>query len=244
MNIIKSDTKKELGKKAAQLGAEKIRKAIEKKNEANIIVATGASQFEMLEELIKADLEWEKVTGFHLDEYIGLSESHPASFRKYLRKRFVEKVNLSEFNYVNGEVDPQQECNRLNNIISQKNIDVAFIGIGENAHIAFNDPPADFETTEPYIVVNLDEDCRKQQLGEGWFCSFEDVPKKAISMSINQILKSELIICCVPDSRKADAVRRTIEKEISPNIPSTILNNHNNVYLFLDNSSASMLKEV
>ncbi|MCB9208762.1 MAG: glucosamine-6-phosphate deaminase [Ignavibacteriales bacterium] len=244
MNIIISDTKKELGKKAAQLGAEKIKDTIDKKGEANIIVATGASQFEMLEELIKADLEWEKVTGFHLDEYIGLSESHPASFRKYLRERFVEKVNLSEFNYVNGEVDPQQECNRLNNIISQKNIDVAFIGIGENAHIAFNDPPADFETTEPYIVVNLDEDCRKQQLGEGWFSSFEDVPKKAISMSINQILKSELIICCVPDSRKADAVRRTIEKEISPNIPSTILNNHNNVYLFLDNSSASMLKEV
>ncbi|MCB9206385.1 MAG: glucosamine-6-phosphate deaminase [Ignavibacteriales bacterium] len=244
MNIIISDTKKELGKKAAQLGAEKIKDTIDKKGEANIIVATGASQFEMLEELIKADLEWEKVTGFHLDEYIGLSESHPASFRKYLRERFVEKVNLSEFNYVNGEVDPQQECNRLNNIISQKNIDVAFIGIGENAHIAFNDPPADFKTTEPYIVVNLDEDCRKQQLGEGWFSSFEDVPKKAISMSINQILKSELIICCVPDSRKADAVRRTIEKEISPNIPSTILNNHNNVYLFLDNSSASMLKEV
>jgi len=199
MEVIISNTKEELGKKAAGKGAELIRKAVSERGRANIIVATGASQFEMLNELVKEEIDWSKVTAFHLDEYIGIPETHPASFRKYLKERFVDIVSPKEFNFVNGEVDPQKECNRLGVLIGKLSIDVAFVGIGENGHLAFNDPPADFETEESYLVVKLDEACRKQQLGEGWFPSFEDVPEKAISMSITQIMKSKAIICCVPD---------------------------------------------
>jgi len=242
MEIIVSKDKFELGKKAAEKGAGLVNKAIEKKGEANIIVATGASQFEMLSELVKQDIDWSKVTGFHLDEYVDMPVTHPASFRKYLKERFVDKVPVKEFYYVNGDTgDPQAECERLGEIISKKTIDVAFIGIGENGHLAFNDPPADFETEEPYIIVTLDEVCRKQQLGEGWFLSFDDVPKKAISMSIKQILKSENIICSVPDERKAEAVKGTVRSDITPMIPGTILQQHPKIWLYLDESSASLL---
>ena len=207
MKIIISKTKEELGKKAAQNGAELIRKAIEKKGNANIIVATGASQFEMLGELGKEDIDWSKVTAFHLDEYIGLPNTHPASFRKYLKERFVDIVSPKEFHYVNGEINPDEECKRLGKIIAEHPIDVAFVGIGENGHLAFNDPPADFETEVAYLTVNLDEDCRMQQMGEGWFPTLKDVPHQAISMSIKQIMKSDTIICSVPDLRKAKAVK-------------------------------------
>jgi len=242
MEIVVLKTKKELGQKAAAKGAELIRKAIEEKGEANIIVATGASQFEMLDALVQEDVDWSKVTGFHLDEYVGMPATHPASFRKYLKDRFVDKVSLKEFYYVNGDAeDPLAECKRLGEIIKQKPIDVPFIGIGENGHLAFNDPPADFETEEPYLVVNLDETCRKQQLGEGWFPSLEDVPEQAISMSVNQILKSKAIICSVPDKRKAKAVQGTVMSEVSPMIPGTALQKHKAAWLFLDEDSASLL---
>ena len=241
MEIIISNTKTQLGEKAAIKGAEEIRKAILSNGKANIIVATGASQFEMLEALIKQDIDWTKVTAFHLDEYIGIPETHPASFRKYLKERFVSKIPLKEFNYVNGETNPQSECDRLAEIIKKHRIDVAFIGIGENGHLAFNDPPADFETEEAYIVVNLDEACRKQQMGEGWFPNLESVPKQAISMSIKQILKSKVIICSVPDERKAKAVKDSLENPISPLVPATILQNHEAIWMYLDNDSASLL---
>jgi len=242
MEIIVSKDKYELGRKAAENGAELIRKAIDEKGEANIIVATGASQFEMLAELVKQDVDWTKVTGFHLDEYVDMPVTHPASFRKYLKERFVDKVPLKEFYYVNGDTgDPQAECDRLGRIIREKPIDVAFIGIGENGHLAFNDPPADFETEEPYLVVNLDEACRKQQLGEGWFPTLEDVPERAISMSIKQILKSKNIICSVPDERKAKAVQGTVKSEITPMIPGTALQKHPATWLYLDEASASLL---
>jgi len=211
MEIIISENKEELGRKAAIKGADLIKKAIQEKGAANIIVATGASQFEMLTELVKQDLDWSKVTGFHLDEYIGIDETHPASFRKYLKERFVSLVPMKEFHFVNGN-GAEKECKRLGEIISRHPIDVAFVGIGENAHLAFNDPPADFETEVPYIVVTLDENCRKQQLGEGWFPTFNDVPKQTISMSIRQIMKSEHIICCTPDERKALAVKKPWKK--------------------------------
>ncbi|MBN2639401.1 MAG: glucosamine-6-phosphate deaminase [Bacteroidales bacterium] len=240
MDIIVSKTKEELGEKSAFKGAQLINKAIAEKGEANIIVATGASQFEMLNELIKQNIDWTKVTGFHLDEYIGITDKHPASFRKYLKERFVEKVSLRAFHYVSGEGDANQECYRLGEIIKKHPIDVAFVGIGENGHLAFNDPPADFETTVPYIVVNLDDDCRKQQMGEGWFATIGDVPKQAISMSIKQIMKSKAIICSVPDSRKANAVRNTIENEISQIFPASILKKHPACWLFLDNDSAGL----
>jgi glucosamine-6-phosphate deaminase len=240
MEIIISENKQELGKKAAQKGAELINKAIAKNGKANIIVATGASQFEMLEELVKKDIEWSVVTGFHLDEYIGIDETHPASFRKYLKERFVSLVPLKKFHYVNA-TDAENECKRLGEIISRHPVDVAFVGIGENGHLAFNDPPADFETEEPYLVVNLDDDCRKQQLGEGWFPTFDDVPKQAISMSIKQIMKSKHIICSVPDERKAIAVKNTVKSEISPMVPASVLQQHPLTWLFLDKDSASKL---
>ena len=216
-------------------------KAINERGEVNIVLATGVSQFEMLNELVNENIDWAKVTAFHLDEYIGISKTHPASFRKYLKERFVDIVSPKEFNYVNGEADPVGECIRLGNLIGKRPIDVAFIGIGENGHLAFNDPPADFETEEAYITVHLDEKCRLQQLGEGWFPAFDDVPDKAISMSIKQIMKSKTIICSVPDSRKAKAVKCVVENPVAPVVPATILRQHNAAWLFLDKYSSSLL---
>jgi glucosamine-6-phosphate deaminase len=241
MEIIISETKQELGKAAAHRGAGLIREAILRNGKANIIVATGASQFEMLNELVKEDINWSIVTAFHLDEYIGISEAHPASFRKYLKERFVDLVAPREFIYVNGNTDPDEECIRLGELISQYPIDVAFVGIGENGHLAFNDPPADFETEAPYLVVNLDEECRRQQLGEGWFPTFNDVPARAISMSIKQIMKSKAIICSVPDERKSTAVYNTLNSEISPACPASVMRRHPDAVLFLDTQSASKI---
>lgn len=243
MEVIRELNKKELGQKAAKKGSDFIREAIMKKGEANIIVATGASQFEMLSALVKEEIDWTKVTAFHLDEYIGIPESHPASFRKYLRERFASLVPLMDFNYINGENDPVEECSRVGEIILRHPVDVAFVGIGENGHLAFNDPPADFETDDPYIVVTLDENCKRQQMGEGWFPTLESVPEKAISMSVKQIMKSKAIICSVPDMRKADAVRRTLMEPVSPHIPASILRNHGNAWLYLDKDSSFLLPD-
>jgi len=243
MKIIIKKSKEELGKAAAQEGSSLINRAISENRFANVVLATGASQFEMLNNLVQQNVDWSKVNCFHLDEYIGLTESHPASFRKYLKERFADKVNVNSFYFINGENNPKEECKRISEIIKRHPIDVAFIGIGENGHLAFNDPPADFETEEPYIIVELDEKCRMQQLGEGWFPNLESVPDKAISMSIKQILKSKSIICTVPDKRKAEAVFKTITEEISPMIPATILKKHSDTILFLDTESASLLNE-
>jgi glucosamine-6-phosphate deaminase len=243
MNIVISKTKSELGQRAAQMGAQFVNEAISQKGRANIIVATGASQFEMLSELVQADIDWTKVSAFHLDEYIELPENHPASFRKYLKERFVDKINLSQFTYINGENDVEEECSRLNQLIAASPIDVAFVGIGENGHLAFNDPPADFETTEPYIVVELDEDCRRQQLNEGWFASLEAVPQRAISMSIHQIMLSRHIICSVPDERKSRAVQHSLQGKVSPMVPASILQKHHSAFFFLDLESSSLLKQ-
>ena len=241
MELIKSNSKKELGKKAAITGAEFIRKALQTKGTANIILATGASQFEMLGELIKQKIDWQKVTAFHLDEYIGMPESHPASFRKYLNERFVDKVPIGKFYFISGNTDPRAECKRLGQIIGMHSIDVAFIGIGENAHLAFNDPPADFETEESFIIVTMDDDSRRQQKNEGWFKNLVEIPEQAITMSIKQIMKSEVIICSVPDIRKAEAVYKTLNLEISNRCPATILRTHPNTLLFLDQYSSSRL---
>jgi glucosamine-6-phosphate deaminase len=181
---------------------------------------------------------------FHLDEYIGLPITHPASFRKYLKERFVDLVPIKEFNYVDGSSDATAECKRLGEIISRNPIEVAFVGIGENGHLAFNDPPADFETEEPYIIVSLDEACRRQQVGEGWFASLDDVPCQAISMSIRQILKAEEIICIAPDARKAQAVKACFEGPVSPEAPASILRTHPQTTIYLDRQSASTLDHV
>ncbi len=243
MEIIVTKDANELGKAAGSAAATLIRQAIANKGTANIIFATGTSQFETLNQLISEDdIDWSKVVMFHLDEYIGLPVTHPASFRKYLKERFIEKVpSLKAAHLINGEDDANAECNRLAKIITEHPIDVALVGIGENGHLAFNDPPADFETEEPYIIVQLDEPCRKQQLGEGWFETLEDVPRQAISMSIKQILKSKNIVCSVPDSRKATAVKNSLEQQVSNLYPASILQLHPNCTYFLDKSSACIL---
>src|SRR4051794_15306379 len=244
MDIKIMPDKAQMGKAAASAGAEHIRRAIAERGGANIIVATGASQFEMLGELVEQpNINWNKVTGFHLDEYVGLPITHPASFRAYLWQRFVSRLQLPlrAFHFLDGESDPKAECRRVGDIIRRHPIDVAFVGIGENGHLAFNDPPADFETEEPYLVVQLDEACRRQQLGEGWFRTFDDVPKQAISTSVRQIMKSRAIICTVPDERKAEAVRNSAEGEVSPQVPASILQQHKRCALYLDKPAASFL---
>jgi glucosamine-6-phosphate deaminase len=236
--------KEKAGAKAADLGARLIREVIRKRGHANIIVATGASQFEMLNHLIRAkDIDWTRVTAFHLDEYVGMPITHPASFRKYLWERFVSQLPLplAAFHYINGEGDPQAECRRVGALIRKHPIDVCFAGIGENGHLAFNDPPADFKTTAPYIVVDLDEDCRKQQMGEGWFKTLRHVPARAISMSIRQIMKSSTVVCTVPDLRKAEAARNCLRREVTPLNPASILQTHPSCWCFLDKSSASLM---
>jgi len=245
MKFLTFPTKPEMAQAAAKSGAAAIRDTLARDGRASIIVATGASQFEMLNELVREpDIRWDKVTCFHLDEYVGLPITHGASFRKYLWERFASRLPLplAGFHYVNAdEGDPQAECTRLGEIIRRHQIAVAFCGIGENGHLAFNDPPADFETDAPYLVVELDTACRQQQLGEGWFPTLESVPQHAISMSIRQILKSGTIICTVPDDRKATAVKTTIEGPITNRAPASILQRHEGCTIFLDAQAASLL---
>jgi len=236
------DTKQELGKAAAVDAAEIINRAIRDRDVAYVIAATGVSQFEFLDSLVLEPIDWTKVTFFHLDEYAGLSELHPASFRRYLRERIVSRVHPRAFHFIDGEADDvYDECRRVGQLITQQTVDVAFVGIGENGHLAFNDPPADFDTDEPYIVVNLDDGCRQQQVGEGWFKSIDEVPARAISMSIEQILRSREILCIVPDQRKAEAVKASVELKVSPMHPASILQTHERVTLYLDRNSSSLL---
>jgi glucosamine-6-phosphate deaminase len=240
-----SQTKAELGRKAALQGAELIRAALGERGKARIILATGVSQFEVLEVLVGVEeINWSRVEAFHLDEYAGMPIDHPASFRKFLKERFVDKLPqpIGAFHYISTEGDLKSECERLAGLIAGARIDVAFIGIGENGHLAFNDPPADFETTAPYIVVELDEACRTQQLGEGWFPDIEAVPKSAISMSIKQIIDSRVIVCSVPDSRKAAAVLGAVKGPVTPNVPASILQQHPCATLYLDTESAALLE--
>ncbi len=231
-----------LGRAAAQKTADAIRQTIQKNGRASVIAATGASQFELLDALTSLPgIAWERVELFHLDEYIGLPASHPASFRKYLRTRLIDKVGITHAHLLDGEQDPAEVIRDVGSALQKAPIDLALVGIGENGHLAFNDPPADFETEEPYLVVTLDEACRKQQLGEGWFADLSEVPRQAISMSVRQILKAQEIICCVSDVRKAKAVAACLEGEISPLAPASILRTHPNTTIYLDKSAAALL---
>ncbi len=244
MDVVIGDNARDMGQRAASQGAAWLRQILVARGHARIILATGASQFSVLESLLlEPNIAWHCVTLFHLDEYLGLSPAHPASFRKYLWERFVSKLSvpLAAVHWIDGEANPQSECVRLNRIISESSIDLAFVGIGENGHLAFNDPPADFDTEEPYITVTLDEACRRQQLGEGWFPTLEAVPTQAISMSIKQIMKSQHIICSVPDERKAVAVMKSLKGAVTNQVPATILQKHPNCTLFLDKYSAKLL---
>jgi glucosamine-6-phosphate deaminase len=239
------DNPSRLGAAAGADAASLIRNAIYKNGVAKIILATGTSQFQTLTQLISGSgIDWSKVIMFHLDEYIGLPGTHPAGFAKYLRERFLSKVPALKAAYlINGEADPQAECERIGALILKNPVDVALVGIGENGHLAFNDPPADFETERPYVIVELDEPCRKQQLGEGWFKALEEVPLKAISMSVKQILRSKYIICSVPDERKALAVKNSLEQPVSNLYPASILQQHMGCTLYLDRFSSALLSK-
>jgi glucosamine-6-phosphate deaminase len=244
MNVAIFDSRLRLAETAADDAAGIIRQAITERGQAHLIAATGASQFEFLEALVRQpNIDWGHTTFFHLDEYVGLPEEHRASFRRYLRERIVDRVQPGAFHFINGDdPDPAAECRRVGELISRQTIDAAFVGIGENGHLAFNDPPADFETQEPYLIVELDEACRRQQVGEGWFETVNEVPVQAISMSIQQILKARHVLCVVPDRRKARAVRDCLELEVSPLRPASILQQHAQTTIYLDTESAALLK--
>ena len=247
MRIQISSTKDEMARRAARKAAEILQGALYSRKKAYFIAATGASQFEFLEYLTKIEeIDWNRTAMFHLDEYVGLPMTHPASFRRYLSERLVDRVHPRELYFIEGDApDPARECERISALISDKMIDVAFIGIGENGHIAFNDPPADFETEKPYLLVELDKKCRQQQVGEGWFPSLNEVPQQAISMSIKQIMRTRNIICTVPDKRKACAVHDCLSTNmpISPMYPASILKTHQNAWIFLDEQAASLLRQ-
>ena len=245
MEIRVFETKVEMAGRAAEQAAAAIVGAISRGGKAHIVAATGASQFEFLDALTSSPgIDWSKTVFFHLDEYVGMAETHPASFRRYLKERIVARVRPGAFHFIEGDApDPEAEARRVGAILAAHPIDAAFVGIGENGHLAFNDPPADFETQEPYLVVRLDEACRKQQMGEGWFASLDDVPANAISMSIAQILKSREILCIVPDERKARAVRDCLELDVSPLHPASALQRHARTTVYLDRASAGLLRD-
>jgi glucosamine-6-phosphate deaminase len=231
-----------MSRAAGRHAGRSLREIIERQGSARLVAATGASQLDFLETLVaEAGIDWSKVEMFHLDEYVGLPIDHPASFRKYLLERLITKVGMGRYHLLDGEQDPGRVVAEAGRAIAAAPVDLAFAGIGENGHLAFNDPPADFKTTEPYVVVTLDAACRRQQVGEGWFASIDDVPSRAISMSIRRLLESKEIICVVPDARKAVAVQACVEGDVTPDHPASILKTHPRTTLYLDRDSASLL---
>lgn len=241
MKLVIKNTKEELGKASAVHAAELINKAIKEQGYAHILLSTGASQFPFFEEFVKMDIDWSRVEMFHLDEYVGISEEHPASFKRYLLDRFVNKVNLKSAHLIDGQKDPDKTIAALTELLNEKSIDVGLIGIGENAHIAFNDPPADFNDRRTYKVVTLDERCLNQQIGEGWFNSIEETYKQAISMTCSQIMKCKSIISVVPYKVKAEAIYKTLTSELTPDVPATLLKQHTDCTIYCDSDSAALL---
>lgn len=231
-----------LGRAAAEQAANSLRRAIRQRKVARIIAATGASQFEFLDALTAApDIDWSCVEVFHLDEYIGIPITHPASFRKYLLERLINKTGITRYHFLNGDGDVRGSVDEIARELQREPVDLAFVGIGENGHLAFNDPPADFDTDAPYLVVQLDHKCRQQQVNEGWFGSVAEVPSQAISMSVRQIMRARELIAVVPDERKAQAVKNSLEGQITPMVPASILRSHPNATIYLDKDSAALL---
>jgi glucosamine-6-phosphate deaminase len=232
-----------LGEAAAGQASSAIERAIAARGRARILAATGASQFDFLDALTRrTDVDWTLVEMFHLDEYIGISPDHPASFRRYLRERLIDPAGIQRYHLLEGDADPAGACRRVGAAIREAPIDCAFAGVGENGHLAFNDPPADFDTDEPYLIVNLDAACRRQQVGEGWFRTIDEVPTQAISISVRQLLAAREIICVVPDARKAEAVRASLEGPVTSQVPASILQTHPNVTVYADSHSAALLR--
>ena len=242
MNVKVYETKKLASQAAAAQAAASMAEAIHDRGCARIVAATGTSQLDFLDALTSTtNVDWQRVELFHLDEYIGLPASHPASFRKYLLERLIRKTGIENYHLLDGDADPREVASRVGQELNSAPVDLALVGIGENGHLAFNDPPADFDTEMPYLVVGLDEACRRQQVGEGWFSDISEVPKQALTMSIRQILKARQIIAPVPEARKAKAVKACLEGEISPLAPASALRMHPNVTVFLDLQSAALL---
>lgn len=240
VNVLPSKT--EVGSSAARHAAKSLQRVLAKSETARIIAATGASQIEFLQFLTAIPgIDWQRVEMFHLDEYIGLPVTHPASFRKYLMERFIRKTGIRRYHLLDGEQNPEDVVRVVGRDLHAAPIDIAFVGIGENGHLAFNDPPADFETDDPYLIVELDDACRAQQVNEGWFESIPEVPARAISMSVKQILKSQEIIAVVPGRQKARAVKACLEGKITPMAPASILRTHSLTTTYLDTESASLL---
>ena len=234
--------KQTLGRAAAEHAACSLRRTLGEEGSARVVAATGASQFEFLGALTSApNIDWSRVEVFHLDEYVGLPSTHPASFRKYVFERLIQKAGIIKYYLLDGDGDPQGSVKKVGAALQSKQVDLLFAGIGENGHLAFNDPPADFQVADPYLIVDLDEACRQQQVNEGWFAKLADVPTKAISMSVRQILSAKEIIAVVPDNRKARAVQACLEGEISPMVPASILRKHPNATIYLDLDSAALL---
>jgi len=246
LRIAVHDDRPALGRAAAALATSGLLAACRAAGSATLVVATGSSQFEVLAALAAgAEIPWERITVFHLDEYVGLEPTHPASFRRFLRERFIDRLPVppAAFHELDGTAaDPRAECARLAALVPAGDFDVALIGIGENAHLAFNDPPADFETREAYHVVGLDDRCRQQQVGEGWFPSLAAVPTRAVSMTVHRILATRTLVCSVPDLRKAEAVRAAVEGPVTPEVPASILQRHPHCHLLLDREAASLLR--
>jgi glucosamine-6-phosphate deaminase len=239
-----SRTRELMADAAAQYATSKLQDALKRKKLVRLVAATGASQLDFLSRLTAVkDIDWARIELFHLDEYVGVGPDHPASFARYIKERIIQPTGIQKFHLLDGSKDAKEVIERANAEISSSPVDVAFVGIGENAHLAFNDPPADFETREPYLIVTLDEPCRKQQVGEGWFKSVDEVPKQAISMSVRQIMSAGSIICTVPDERKAKAVQASLRDAVTPDVPASILKTHGDVRFFLDGPSAKLLLE-
>lgn len=241
MKLVVCETKEELGKKSSELTAKLIAEAIQKNGTARILLSTGASQFPFFDEIVKMPIEWDKVEMFHLDEYVGISKTHPASFNCYLTNRFVNKVNPYKYHLIDGTKDPNETIAELTALLDERPVDVGLIGIGENAHIAFNDPPADFSDKRAYKVVTLAERCLEQQIGEGWFKDKDECFKQAISMTCDRIMQCESIISVVPYKVKAEAIYNTLANDVTNEVPATLLKKHKNCYVYCDADSASLL---
>lgn len=242
MKLAIYDNTQLLSQAAAEQAATAIREAIRDHGHARIVAATAASQFVFLEALTqKAGIDWDRVEVFHLDEYVGLPMTHPGSFRRMLLEHLIHKVGISTYHLLDGDGNPAEVLERVGRAIASASIDIAFLGIGENGHLAFNDPPADFDVEDPYLIVNLDEASRRQQVGEAWFSDISQVPKQAISMSVRQILKAKEILAVVPDTRKARAVKACFEGEVNAMVPASILRTHPNATIYLDKNSAALL---
>ncbi|MEM6979210.1 MAG: glucosamine-6-phosphate deaminase [Planctomycetota bacterium] len=244
MRVILTSDASHMGAVSAAIATNCLRKSLRDQARARIVVATGASQFEVLANLAsQPDIDWSRVEGFHLDEYVGIAIDHQASFCGYLRSRFVEACQPAKFHYLHGDANPVETIAAVGSELQKAPIDLLLCGIGENGHLAFNDPPADLETQDPYLIVELDDQCRQQQVGECWFETLDDVPTHAMSMSINQILQAKNLICSVPDTRKAEAVRATLEDPISPSIPASVLRRCEQATLVIDEAAASRLSD-